>query len=75
VFSYITNGQQILNASGWDKESDGSIKIVMDPPASAKSESRIFGLKYKQEQEPKNEWLLNSGFKDNAETIKEISTN
>jgi hypothetical protein len=75
VFSYITNGQQILNANGWDRESDGTVEVAMYPRAGvdSTSESRSFGIKHTQSNS--NTYLLNSGFRDNAETIKEVSTN
>jgi hypothetical protein len=41
--------------------------------AGTSSETRSFGIKYTQGDG--NTYLLNSGFRDNAEIIKEISTN
>lgn len=75
VTNYVTNGDTIIYLSGWSQQKDGSLKIEMRPPATETSESvnRRFGIQYVQDEN--NAFLLNSGFRDNAEVIKEISPN
>lgn len=82
VTTYITNGHNILSATGWDQEQDGTVGVEMYPLAGQaleKGENRKFGIQYKQFDEndgvAKNGYLLNSGFRDNAESIKEIAPN
>lgn len=74
VTNYITNGNHILSDSGWQQEADGSLKVDTRPAISVSSDSRAFGLECCFDIK-NNRFLRNSGFRDNAEIIKEISTN
>lgn len=80
VTNYVTNGNNILSESGWQQEMDGSLNITMYPSIDTPSNLRSFGIEFIQriadsQDGQKNTYLLNSGFRDNLENIKEISTN
>lgn len=84
VTNYITNGQNIISASGWDQYEDGKVDVILNPsyeakPTIAEGEKRRFGIEFAQDYRNQdgdyNPYLINSGIRDNAETIKEIAKN
>ena len=77
VTNFISNGNLILSSSGWNQEKDGSLEIEGFPSISSSKfgTERAYGIKYVQSKEHKNTYLVNSGFRDNAELIKEITSN
>lgn len=67
VANYVTNGKTILSASGWAQEKAAELEVDYD------DEIEHYGIKFSQSED--NSFLMNTGFRDNAETIKEISLN
>ena len=76
VTNYITNGQHITSRAGWEQIAPGYVEVDLQPPYTEtvkEGKTRRFGLIL--DQTNGSNQLLNSGFRDNAELIKEITTN
>jgi hypothetical protein len=72
VTNLITNGENILNPTGWHQEKDGTVPVELVPSYSSNSSSdvkRTFGLEFAFNKQS-NKYLKNTGFKDSAENIK-----
>jgi hypothetical protein len=72
VSTYITNGQTILDRSGWKQTNNNSVKVDLYPPLPQdlpEDGQRKFVIVYDASN---NNSLVNSGFKDNADLIKEV---
>lgn len=67
VTNLITNGRDITSSNGWDQDAPGSIKVDM----IERDGKKHFGLEFLCGNS--NIHLINSGFRDNAKTIKQIS--
>lgn len=74
VTNLITNGHSITDGVGWKQQNGTTVMAGMRPQVTVDLEpgkTREFGLEFNYNAD-KNTYLINSGFKNNAETIKEI---